>query len=324
MTTRARLAFVLAGTLLVTGLPGGNAGATEGPPLSVPRATLAAALHCRGRIRHADRNPVLLVHGTTQTAAESWGWNYLRVLPRLGYGVCGVDLPDRALGDMQIASEYVVFAVRAMAIRSGRRVDVIGHSQGGEEPRWALKWWPDVPSLIEHYIGLAAPDHGDLNFDVMCARTCWASAWQERYNGAAFMNALNAGDETPGDVAYTSIYTVTDQFVQPELVTPTSGLDGGRAIAIQDVCPGRVVDHLGIIPDAVTYALVSDALAHPGGTADPARIDPAVCSQTFMPGVSALDVVRFNLTLYTKTIPEAFQTGQVDHEPPLAPYATGG
>jgi triacylglycerol lipase len=316
--TCTRLAVSMVALLLTRSL-GVPVRAAAGPPLTVPPAFLAAALHCPHGFHHLTRNPVLLVHGTTQTAAETWGWNYLKVLDTVGYDVCGVDLPDRALGDMQVASEYVVFAVREMASQTGRKVDMVGHSQGSEELRWALKWWPDVLASVEHYISLAAPDHGDLDFNAMCLHACWPSAWQERV-GAAFMSALNAGDETPGDVAYTSIYTLTDQFVEPEALTPTSGLAGGRRIAVQDICPGRVVDHMGMLADAVAYALVLDALTHPGETANPDRIDPTVCSRILMPGVDPLDEVAFDLKLYTATIPAALQRDQVDREPPLASY----
>ena len=38
--------------------------------------------------------------------------------------------PDRGLGDSQISAEYVVHALRRIRAESGRKVAVIGHSQG--------------------------------------------------------------------------------------------------------------------------------------------------------------------------------------------------
>src|SRR4051812_9540101 len=51
------------------------------PPLDVPEATLAAALHCPAAFTHPAHEPVLLVHGTFTNDRENWGFNYALVLP---------------------------------------------------------------------------------------------------------------------------------------------------------------------------------------------------------------------------------------------------
>src|SRR5437763_8583861 len=91
------------------------------PALDVPQATLAAALHCPATFSHPSHEPVLLVHGTFATDQENWGFNYDLVLPKLGYDVCTVTLPNRSLGDIQVSSEYVVYAIEHMAAASGRQ-----------------------------------------------------------------------------------------------------------------------------------------------------------------------------------------------------------
>jgi hypothetical protein len=52
---------------------------------------------------------------------------------------------------------------------------------------------------------------------------------------------------------------------------PTAGLDWGQQranvsnILLQDVCPGRFVDHVTIgLTDALAFALVVDAISNPG------------------------------------------------------------
>jgi hypothetical protein len=69
------------------------------------------------------------------------------------------------------------------------------------------------------------------------------------------MGALNSRDETPGDVSYTSVYTITDELVQP---CRTAELQGGANIKVQDVCPGRTVEHIEMVYDASVYAVVLD------------------------------------------------------------------
>jgi putative serine esterase DUF676 len=50
-----------------------------------------------------------------------------------------VTLPGTGMGDIQVAGEYVVYAIRTMHAAYGGRIDIVGHSQGGMVPRWALR-----------------------------------------------------------------------------------------------------------------------------------------------------------------------------------------
>ena len=303
------LALALGGAFSST-VASRSAAAPGDPPYSVPTADLAAALSCAGPTPSAHQ-PVLLVHGTGATAEENWGSNYAHVLPQLGYDTCTVALPNRALGDIQVSAEYVVYAIRAMYAGYGRKVDVLGHSQGPLEPRWALKWWPSLRSQVDHLVMLAAPNHGTAvaNAVVACSPACL----QMRV-GSNFLAALNAGDETPDGVSYTSIYSLTDELVQPAAPRATSALEGATNILMQDVCPGRIVEHVQFAFDAAVFALVMDAFTHPGSDVDPARIDRGVCYQTWFAGVSP-------------QLPNDFANGWnggtlVLAEPPLASYAT--
>jgi triacylglycerol lipase len=255
------------------------ASAAGEPAYDVPESTLAAAVTCpSGGFTHPAHEPVLLVHGTFATPKENWGGNYALVLPQLGYDVCTVTLPNRALGDIQVAAEYVVYAVKYMYGASGLKVNILGHSQGPLEPRWAIKWWPSLQSEVDHLVMMAAPNHGTVVADASIG----AAAGYQMKPGSKFLDALNAGDETPGPVSYTSLYSATDELVQP---ASTAVLNGADNILMQDVCPGRVVEHVQFAVDAVAFALVMDAFTHPGQGADPARIDKNVCTQGAFPGV---------------------------------------
>src|SRR5581483_8288972 len=68
--------------------------------------------------------------------------------------------------------------------------------------------------------------------------------------------------------------------------TPLHGSGSYSRTALQDVCPGHIADHaLDGTTDAVSWALVLDAITHPG-PANAARIPPAVCSQRYMPALT--------------------------------------
>ena len=244
---KTRLAVIaaaagLAAAVLVPVLTAGPLRAAEDPALSVPADAAAAALRCPVPVR-AGRSPVLLVHGTFTTAEESWSWGYGRALPRLGYDTCTVALPDRAMADIQVSAEYVVAAVRALAAASGARVHVVTHSQGGLEARWAARWWATVRDQVDDLVMLASPNHGTsvAAGQTLAGLSCPA-CWQMR-PGSAFLAALNAGDETPGEVSYTSLFSLTDVVVPQLPPPPTSALAGAANVLLQDVCPGRPVDH---------------------------------------------------------------------------------
>lgn len=324
----AALAFLAAATVLVIGggsIPPAAAadGPDGGPPLSVAPAALARSLSCTPPVGARRHRPVLLVHGTGLTPAQSWSWNYGAVLPRLGYPTCTVALPQAALGDIQVASEYVVHAVDAVSARWSSRVDVVGHSQGGLEPRWALRWWPGLRTKVDHYVGLASPNHGIYAADACAASgNCWPAVWQMR-QGAAFLRALNSDGESPGPTSYTDVYSQTDDLVRPALVDPTAALAPAANvsnIAVQQVCPGRYVNHAGMLADAVVWAVVMDTLNHAG----PGRIDrlsPGVCTGVFMPGVDPTTAVAGNAEVYLDAAQAFSAHGGTRAEPALAGYA---
>jgi len=99
--------------------PTAVAAPNPGPALTTPRSDLQQALTCNGDLSTAHRKPVLLVHGTFADSEINWNWNYKQALPARGEPACTVDLPNLSAGDIQVSTEYVVYAIRAMARESG-------------------------------------------------------------------------------------------------------------------------------------------------------------------------------------------------------------
>lgn len=290
-----------------------------GPALDTPVASLDDAVSCTFADPSGAHEPVLLVHGTGATPAENFGWNYGRVLPDRGFDTCTVTMPDRALGDMQVSAEYVVHAIRRVGEWTGRPVDVVGHSQGGIVPRWAVKFWPDVSERVDDFVMLGAPNHGTVVADLLSAVGCVEACYQFRTD-SQFNAALNAGDETPGDVSYTSIYSAFDQLVQPNRTSPP--LQGARNLLVQSVCPLRPVEHVGLVADGVVFDAVLDALTQAGG-ADPARFRTwTTCLQGTFPGVDPLGLLSIGAQEFINgdlTFPDPHIVTQ---EPPLRSYAS--
>ena len=260
-----------------------------GPALSVPAGRLAASLQCSTGVSGARRAPVLLVPGTTLDPEPNFDWNYERAFDAQHRPWCAVRLPEHATGDVQIAGEYVVYALRTMSARAHRKVDVLGYSQGGMLPRWALRFWPDTRRLVNDVVGLDPSNHGTVVADAACAQSCDAANYQQA-SRARFIAALNSGAETFRGIDYTVTYSRTDEIVVPNVDGASSSSlhtgDGRIAnIAVQTICPGDPSEHLAMgTYDAVGYALAIDALDH-AGPADPARVPVTVCAQPLQPGV---------------------------------------
>ena len=292
-----------------------------GPALSVPLAQLEAALVCDD-LAGATVDPVLLVPGTTLTPAQFEG-NLLRALA--DRPVCTVELPEQATGEVPVAGEHLVHAIRTMAAASGRQVDVVGHSQGGMVPRWALRFWPDTRPLVDDLVGLAPSNHGTLDSEVLCQVVCPPAFWQQAA-GSDVIAALNSGTETFAGIDYTVVYTRLDEVVTPNLdaATGSSSLRTGDGavtnVATQDVCPLNTAEHLAVgTYDPVATALVLDAVGH-DGPADPARLDPATCLQLLAPQV---DPVTFPLqqAALLALLAQGVAGARYVPEPPLPAYA---
>jgi triacylglycerol lipase len=243
-----------------------------------------------------DVDAVVLVHGTGTQGHQQYDWNYALRLAEEGIPFCIVTYPERGFGDMQVSAEYVVVAVHeAAAISPSGRVDLVGHSQGATMPRWAVKYWPSVQSLVDDFVLHAGPNHGTWAADEPVAPALVGTPlqpfgarppvlWQFRTD-SDFNRYLNHGDETPGDIDYTSIYAHTDELVQP------SGSNGPATAAlhvddpakvvninVQDVCPGRLVEHLSIgTTDRFVMELTIATLRAPG-PADLSLVDTTLCS----------------------------------------------
>jgi triacylglycerol esterase/lipase EstA (alpha/beta hydrolase family) len=299
---------------------------TPGPALDVPAAQLAKSMQCSPGVDHATRAPVLLVPGTGATATQEFAWNYEPALTHLGVPWCGITFPDSGNDDMQVNGEYVVYAIRTMYARAGRRIAIYGHSQGGEVPRWALRFWPDTRAMVDDVVGAAGPNHGSVVADAACGirKPCQPSDWQAQTT-SQFTAALNSYQETFPGISYTEIYSHADEEVQPnQNDSGTSSLHGGGGritnVAVQDICPNDSSEHLAVGSyDPVTWALLVDALDN-DGPASPARVGLSPCTQQFMPGVdpATFPMNSLNAAIAVETSPSQ----ELNGEGPLACYTT--
>jgi len=339
---------VLAGLMCSAALIGGpspaEAAATyapvdrPGPALTPTAAELEASLTCTESVTNASKDPVLLSPGTATTGAESFAWNWEPALDQLDIPWCAIDLPQQALGPIDVAGQYIVYAIRHMHAISGRKVDILGWSQGGMSMRWSLRFWPDTRSMVDDVMGFAGSNHGTrLASTSQCANTgCRAALFHQAYD-SEFIKALNSGAETFAGISYTNVYSRFD-----EVVTPNTGPDNCSSclttgegeianIQTQELCPLDISDHVLIGISPATYAIIVDALTH-DGPAVLARIPRSGCLTGVMPGVmtpaSAVAAITLvppvigTLAILPGPLPNPVVTEPVvNAEPPVPCYA---
>jgi len=222
--------------------------------------------------------PVVLVPGTFENMAKNWATMSPALKSQgycvfaLNYGATnGVDATGPVADS---ARQLAPFVEKVLASTGARKVDLVGHSQGGMMPRYYLGFLGGADK-VNHLVGIAPSNHGTRGLitptpDAVPPATsvggsnCQACADQQA--GSPFLTELNSiGDTVPGP-AYTVISTTHDEVVTPY---PSQFLAGPARqvtnITIQDKCPADVIDHDQAPNDPVTQRLVSDALRQPAG-----------------------------------------------------------
>ena len=196
----------------------------------------------------ARREPVILVHGWAGSAGDMSAMR--DAFTAAGYPAYTVDLPGQNnLVNAQVIADLVD---RVRAQTGAARVDLVGHSMGGLSARWYLKRLGGVDKVrtyvsmgTSHYGYLPACLLGEQDGGQMCP-----------FN--PFLWDLDAGDDTPGEVAYTTIRSTKD-------AADVTRLDGGACFheiagvehpdeprspvfiaaalaAVGDACPGTLIN----------------------------------------------------------------------------------
>lgn len=250
---------------LLLGVPS-SAQAAGGLGISPPGAN---DFSCQPTAAHPT--PVILLHGTFGDMTVSW--NLISpALKRDGYCVFALDYGNRGTGPIERSGEQVAaFVDRVRSATGAAKVSFVGHSQGGMLPRYVTKFLGKA-SVTEDIVGLVPSNHGTTNPLAGPAILLGCVACRQQAAGSAFMTRLNAGGDTLPGIDYTVVTTRYDVVVTPYT---SALLSGGSTtnVVVQDQCPGRLVEHLGIIYDPVALAWTRSALGRPG-PADPALLPP--------------------------------------------------
>jgi triacylglycerol esterase/lipase EstA (alpha/beta hydrolase family) len=205
------------------------------------------------------KKPVIIVAGTLQAAGV-----YEPLAAKLrasGHQVYIYELPNRGRGDIaNSAAGLAAFADTVRATTGADKVDLVGHSQGGLVARQYVKFNGGADH-VRNLIGLGTPNRGTLTALLPSALGVGkdgAVAFDQMVPGSDFLKALNEGDDTIGDVRYTSFYTNEDLIVVP--VESATLNDGATNVRIQDQLPDNRVGHQRMPFDPAVQNGIEDAL----------------------------------------------------------------
>lgn len=241
---------------------------------------------------------------------------------------------------MQTSGEMTADAILQVAHATGRKVDVLGHSQGAILPRWAVRWIPEARDVVDDMVLLAGPHHG-TKLTSMYGKVpsagcqsfvCTESMWQFD-PGSNFIGALNRDVETDDAHDVTNIYTLFDELVRHDMgsTNPRAEVEAAAVLAddgeqgdvvnilIQDLCPGRPVEHAGLFIDHVMARLAIDAFTR-NGPADTSIIGPQDCARGPFHGFDLL--VAAPIGPSEVVAQRGFNHQPVAGEPATRPYAT--
>ncbi|MFH8371345.1 esterase/lipase family protein [Streptomyces sp. NPDC018031] len=259
--------------------PEGDLGTAVSNYLFSPGAVAGANdWRCRPSAAHPD--PVVLVHGT----GANLGANWVKLAPMLAnqgycvfafnYGMNHLSLGRiGGLADIGDSARTMdAFVDKVLAATGARKVDVVGHSQGGMMPHHYLKRLGGA-GKVDTLVALGPTNHGTtlsglVNLGEALGILGFANDFfdvvglpglhQQEVNSDFQKNLWQDGDTVPG-TRYVVIASKHDAVATPYT---NSFLRGGDVtnITLQDQCPDNPVGHVGLFLDGPTMQNVLNVL----------------------------------------------------------------
>jgi pimeloyl-ACP methyl ester carboxylesterase len=217
-----------------------------------------------------QKNPVLIVGGTY--AAEMLYWILESRLDKDGYTYRFFELPSHGTLDINASADKLKETVDAFLRETGAsKLHLIGHSQGGIVARTYIHRHAGQ-NTVESMISLASPHKGTKFVETDAAKLLGcpgAPPCEQMKVGSPLIQQIN--NRPPGDlIYYTNFVTNNDSFVTPLMNGTMDGCDrigqGGETLScnvhIQQSCPNRFIEHIGLAFDATVYNGIQQALVH--------------------------------------------------------------
>ncbi|RAL10175.1 esterase/lipase family protein [Aspergillus homomorphus CBS 101889] len=276
---------------------------------SLSEASLRSAIYVPTDFQHGrdGKTPVILVPGTGTYGGEAFGSNFVKLLRESAFAdPVWLNIPGRMCDESARNAEYVAYAIRYISTRcQGKSVAVVGWSQGCLSTQWTLKYWPSTRELVSNFIAISADFAGTVGAWALCpfkgTQPGTPAVWHQTRN-SNFIAALRSHGGDSAYVPTTSIYSATDEVVQPQSGMGASAyMKDERGVGVTN-CElqvharlkpaGLIYSHEAVLYNPLAWALAADAIQN-GGPGSFERIDlGAVCMRSKAAGLSLIDATK--------------------------------
>lgn len=219
----------------------------------------------------ATPRTVLLITGVTIPAV--WFDPMIARLERDGFRPVVYEPPDLLSGDLAENSQLLADVVDGIRAQTGEaKIDILAECTGGLIARHYIQSLGG-DQYVSRLVTFISPQHGIEKAPLAASFAGWP-ALDDLSPGSEFLDAVNSVP-LPATVAVTSIYTCTDEYIQPY---QTSIIPGATNIGLCD----EPVGHFQFFWDPAIYRVMHTALTEPvAATPDPA--DPAAPADPSLP-----------------------------------------
>lgn len=195
-------------------------------------ATAAAlALVPHSAASASSHTPVIFVHGFSGKGSQ---WSSMQKnFINHGYPAdrLHVFTYNWAQSNKTTAQELAVYVDGVRAQHGVDKVDIVTHSMGGLSSRWYIKHLGGA-AHVDDWVSIGGPNNGTsiANLCSLALTSC-----REMQRGSSFINELNAGDPTPGDVTYTTFRSPCDLVIYPVSSTILDGATNHRTFCMEHI-----------------------------------------------------------------------------------------
>lgn len=176
---------------------------------------LLGAASLGGASAGASRDPVLLVHGYMDTGETPWWDVHRKFLRDAGYDREEIhvlslgDIPGTTTDSPSEYGEVVARELDRIAGEAGGPVDVVAHSMGGLDTRWAVEK-EGAADRVDDLITLGTPHQGTYVAYVGIA----TEGGRDMIPGSTLLGELN-DDGLARGVDYTAVWSHADELIAP-------------------------------------------------------------------------------------------------------------
>jgi MYXO-CTERM domain-containing protein len=186
------------------------------------------------------------------TIPAEWFDPIVARLERDGFRPVVYEPPELLSYDLFEASHDLAEVVERVRAESGQeKIDILAECTGGVIARYYIQSLGG-DELVDRMVTFVSPQNG-IPKAAWAAKIAGWPALDDLTPGSAFLEAVNS-EPLPASVRFTSIYTCTDEYIQPYT---TSIIEGANNIGL---CDGEFVGHFQTFYDPEIYLIMHGAL----------------------------------------------------------------